>query len=393
MAAGWTIADEATDSELKARYEAHDWTGLAQVLAARPGPELYQGAVAAVFNDAHAEAVLWSAIHASPHSEAAYEGYEWLSHLYVRNGQYRQLDEAMEKRWAAFPGRRGENDAMAPLRGLPDQSGAATGATTLHHDGSIFLPASIEGGTARYFFDTGALLSCMSESEAKRLGLTIREAEGSLGTSTGARVGLRTAVARDVTIGGTRFENVSFAIFPDDQEPWSVLPPGQRGILGIPLLLGLRSLRWSPDGTVVLGLKPGALDVRKANLFFDNDHLVTAVRFRNERIMMTLDTGAETTDLYEGFGVRFASVLEKSGRKGSREVRGVGHSESFDSITVPEVRLEVGGLGTTLRPAHVLMKSIGAKPSVGNVGLDLLKQARAFRIDFGAMTLQLEPNR
>ena len=108
---------------------------------------------------------------------------------------------------------------------------------------------------------------------------------------------------------------------------------------------------------------------------------------------MTLDTGAETTDLYEGFGQRFASLLEKSGRKGSREVRGVGHSESFDSITVPEVRLEVGGLGTALRPAHVLMKSIGAKPSVGNVGLDLLKQARAFRIDFGAMTLQLEPNR
>lgn len=390
------VSGVGRDSALRALYEAHDWPGLRRALEESEGPTLYQGAVAAAFNDARAEGLLRSAIESSPVSEEAYEAYEGLSHVYLREGRYHRLKEVMEKRWAAFPGRAAEADertTMALFRGLPDQKGGGSGTATLRHDGSIFLPASIQGGSASYFFDTGAWLSCMSESEAKRLGLSVREAEGAIGTSTGTRVGLRTAVAREVTVGGTRFEDVSFAVFPDDQEPWSVLPPGRRGILGIPLLLGLRSLRWSHDGTVTVGPEPRSSGVGRANMFFDDDHLVATVGFQNERIRLTLDTGAETTDLYQGFAERFSSLLEQTGRKGTQEVRGVGQAERFDSITLPEVRFEVGGLATVLRPAHVLLKSIGAKRSFGNMGLDLLKQAHAFRIDLGAMTLELEPER
>ena len=43
-----------------------------------------------------------------------------------------------------------------------------------------------------------------------------------------------------------------------------------------------------------------------------------------------------------------------------------------------------------LRPAHVLMKDLGAKNCIGNFGIDLLMQGRAFRIDFSAMRLDLE---
>jgi predicted aspartyl protease len=387
---------EGREPALRALYEAHDWAELGRALEESEGPALYHGAVAAAFNDARAEGLLQSVIESSPGSEEAYEAYEGLSHLYLREGRYRRLMEVMEKRWATFPGRAAEADertTLALFRGLPDQKGGGSGAVTLRHDGSIFLPASIQGGSATYFFDTGAWLSCMSESEATRLGLRVHGAEGAVGTSTGARVGLRTAVAREVMVGGARFEDVSFAVFPDDQEPWSVLPPGRRGILGIPLLLGLRSLRWSHDGTVAVGPDPRPRGVGTANLFFDDDHLVATVGFQNERVRMTLDTGAETTDLYQGFAERFSSLLEHSGQKGTREVRGVGQAESFDSVTLPEARFEVGGLVTVLRPAHVLLKSIGTKRSVGNMGLDLLKQAHTFRIDLGAMALELEPER
>jgi hypothetical protein len=73
-------------------------------------------------------------------------------------------------------------------------------------------------------------------------------------------------------------------------------------------------------------------------------------------------------------------------------VRGVGNAEKFDSITLPELRFEIGNLDAVLRPAHVLLKQIGARCCVGNFGMDLLKQGRAFKIDFGAMRLDLEPN-
>jgi hypothetical protein len=61
-----------------------------------------------------------------------------------------------------------------------------------------------------------------------------------------------------------------------------------------------------------------------------------------------------------------------------------------NSITVPKLTFQVGDVPTVLRPAHVLLKQIGAKCCIGNFGMDLLKQGSAFKIDFGAMTLELE---
>ncbi len=390
------MAKEPAHSDPKALYDAHEWVELHNALQKVKGPTIYRGAVAAAFNDPRAESILRSVIQSAPHSAHAYEAYELLSHVYLRTGQYRRLISVMEERWAAFPNQgkvQEERKGMASFRGLPDQGGGKPQISTLQHDGTIFIPISIHGLSARYFFDTGAWLSCMSESEAKRLGLTIHEAAGTLGTSTGLRIGFRTAVAGELKVGNMHFKNVSFAVFPDDQEPWSGLPPSQRGILGIPVLLAFRALRWSQDGTVLIGLKPGRLDPRQSNLFFDDDHLVIAAGFQQRKILVTLDTGAVGTDLYGPFAKEFASLLNESGKKGSTEVRGVGHTEKFDSITVPELRFQIGGLDTVLRPAHVLLKQIGAKCCVGNLGLDLLKQGRAFKIDFGAMTLALEPNR
>lgn len=390
------ISASANGIDLKALYDARQWVELHEALKHVKGPALYRGSVAVTFNDnpRQAENILQSVIKSTPRSEQAYEAYEWLAHLYFYSGQYQRLISNMEERWAAFPNKSElpqEQTAMAGFRGLPDQTVSKHQPSTLRHEsGSIFIPFTINGALATYFFDTGAWVSCMSESEARRLGLTIHGTTGTLGTGTSARVGFRTAVAKNLAVGNIHFQNVSFAVFPDDQEPWSVLSPGRRGLLGIPILLGLRTLRWTGDGTVEIGFKPGPLDVQKSNLYFDNDHLVIAADFKQRKILATLDTGAESTDLYQAFAKEFASFLSESGKKGSTEVRGVGRAESFDSTTVPELRFWVGGMETVLRPAHILLNHKGAKCCVGNFGMDLLKQAPAFKIDFGEMRLALE---
>ena len=124
---------------------------------------------------------------------------------------------------------------------------------------------------------------------------------------------------------------------------------------------------------------------------FGLHYLVVAAGLGQRTVIATLDTGALTTDLYEAFATEFANLLSQSGKKDTTEVRGVGHAETFDSVTVPELRFRIGNVDTKLRPAHVLLKQIGAKCCLGNFGMDLLKQARAFKLDFGAMRLDLEP--
>ncbi|MGO9257793.1 MAG: retroviral-like aspartic protease family protein [Bryobacteraceae bacterium] len=389
-------AGQPVDADLKSLYGARRWTELHEALKAHRGSALYRGVVAAVFNDdRRAEHLLQSVITSAPSSDEAYEAYEWLAHIYFRTGRYHHFIADMEARWEAFPNKselKNEQSAIAGFRGLPDQViGKFRPSILSHEPDKIFIPISINKSPATYFFDTGAWVNCMSESEAKRLGLAIHDTSGTLNTGTAVRVGFRTAVAPEVVVGGIHFNNVSFAVFRDDQEPWSDLPIGRRGLIGIPIILGLRSLRWSQDGVVEIGMKSASTGARRSNLFFDDDHLVIEAELGRRKILATLDTGAQTTDLYENFAEEFANLVSEAGKKDTTEVRGVGHAESFGSITVPELKLNVGHLDVVLRPAHVLLKQIGAKCCAGNFGMDLLRQGRAFKIDFGAMRLDLDP--
>jgi predicted aspartyl protease len=386
-----------TTSDLQALYRAHKWAELNERLHHTQGEALYRGAIGVTFNQdpERTERLLLSVIASAPNSSEAYDASEWLSHLYFYRGQYRSLISIMERRWAAFPKKEKnleEQAAIRGFRGLPNQIIGSSRPSKLAHDPeSIFIPVSINGSMASYFFDTGAWISAMTESEAKRLRLAIGNTAGTLGQMAGSQVGFRTAVAQEVTIGNTHFKNVSFAVFPDNQEPWSDLAPGRRGIVGVPLLVGLQTLRWEKAATAELAEGCQPFDIQKANLTFDNDHIVVTAMVQGQKVSGTVDTGATWTYLYKPFADTFGSLLQQYGKKDLTDIHGVGHAATFDSVTLPQVRIHVGGFDTVLSPAHVLLKSSGAEYWVGNFGLDLFKQAGAFKLDFGAMTLQLIP--
>jgi hypothetical protein len=61
-------------------------------------------------------------------------------------------------------------------------------------------------------------------------------------------------------------------------------------------------------------------------------------------------------------------------------------------VTLPELALEIGGIHAVLRNANVLM-SRSTRSYIGNFGMDVLQQGRAFKLDFTAMRLELEAAR
>jgi predicted aspartyl protease len=382
-------------AELRSLYDREQWRDLYDRVQHRDDLPLYKAAVGITFHHdlENSETRLWSLVEARRNSPDAYDATEWLSHLYMYQGRYHSLIRIMTKRWGEFPGKpesAEEQASIAGFRGLPDQSVQGTGPSTLAHERrSTFIPFTINEQPATYFFDTGAWISCMSESEARRLGLEIRSSAGTLGQAAGSRIGFRTAVAHRVALGQNRFQDVSFAVFPDDQEPWSGLPPGKRGLIGIPILLNLGIVRWERDGTIQIGGKAQAFSSKANNLALDNDHLVVTAAVENRTVKATVDTGAATSDLYKPLADMFPDLLKRYGSKGTTEVRGVGHAEKFDSFTLPQLTIHLGGTHVSLSPAHVLMKPIGARCCVGNFGMDLLSQSQVVEFDFGAMTLKL----
>jgi hypothetical protein len=112
--------------------------------------------------------------------------------------------------------------------------------------GSIFLPLKANGKDLELFFDTGAGISVIGESEAKELGIMTKRVEGKMGDASGQGVsGLQLALVSDLRIGGLHLRDVPFLVIADTGEPWNHLPKNRHGIIGLPLLLAMHTIRWT----------------------------------------------------------------------------------------------------------------------------------------------------
>jgi predicted aspartyl protease len=376
-------------NDLDQLFHAHQWFELRSAVTDR-SPSLMRAAVATAFNEpGAAERLLRGVIRSAPTSDAADAAYGMLLQIYRRSGQYRRWRTSYRQWIAAIPdsaAARAEADDEKELAGLPDQVNGRPRRAVLRHDaGDLTIPVSIDGKVDDYLFDTGAWISVLTERRAMRLGLKIDGARAVIGGASGQSTGFRPAIAKDLDIGGIRFRNVSFAVI-DGTGP---LADVDGGILGMPILLALGVIRWSPDGAVEIG-SPAPPRRSEANLAFDRNRLLLRTRVLGRDVLTTLDTGASTTDLNANFADTFPDAV-RGAKKGTADIIGVGGTQTFDSVEIPEVSFGIGPAGVLLRPATVTLQRIrviGGECCVGNAGGDLFKQA-GFTIDFSKMALQL----
>lgn len=375
-------------SDLDRLFHTYQWFELRPVVNSR-SPALIRAGVATAFNDVEtAERVAREIIKAGPTSPDADEAYYMLAQIYRRSGQFTRWT-TLQREWvAAFPesarARTAGEDGQESS-GWPDQINGQPRQVVLKHDpGDITIPVSINGIVDDYVFDTGADVSVVTALRAKKLGLTVDETPRKIGGSSGQSAAFHTAIAKQIEIGGVQFRNVSFAVI--DGLPSAII---DAGVIGLPVLLGLGSIRWSPDGEVEIGV-PAAKGPSDPNLAFDRDELLLKVRVLGRDVMTTFDTGASTTDLNENFATMFPDAV-KDASKGTTDITGVGGTKTFDSLKIPELSVGIGPSTVWLRPATITlqkMSNMGGECCIGNAGDDLLKGG--FTIDFATMTLRVD---
>jgi predicted aspartyl protease len=385
--------------ELDALYVGHHWFQFRDASVSLKMPAFYQGVVAAAFNQPEAaEKFLQRTIHAVPTSYDASEARHLLIHLYMRTAQYSKAVATMKEQIAARigkPATDGDRASIALLSQLPDMAVGAHGASTLHYEmrgANLSVPISINDKPANFVLDTDANMSTLSESEAKRLGMSILDGAVALVGVTGeAKPGARMAVAKDFVIGKFHFKNVAFFILRDDQEPVVEFPAGKRGIIGMPVILALQTLRWRHDGTIEIGFASRARDLSRANICFDNEDPVTQIEFQQHKLEFVMDTGSEDSELWPPFAKQFSTLLSQAGKNDSKTLTGFEGSKDVDVVTLPEVHFTLGGFNDVFRSAPVLMKPTVALSNwyYGRAGMNLLNQAQSVTMDFHSMTLTL----
>lgn len=331
-------------------------------------------------------------IHTSPSSAESYRAHELLGYAYMRTGMYREFLSEVQESLNLKPGAEDAKQILpmaSALARYPDQHTVHLEPATGQSDGPIAI--TINGHPASYIFDTGANFSVMSENEAKRFGMKIEGTPSTLGDSGGLRVGVRIASAEDLLIGNIHVKHVAFLVFPDDQPPFNDSPERERGLIGIPVLLAVRSFSYDQDGHYRFAASPRSQPAPDSNMLFDGASAVVRLTCGKKLLAFTLDTGAGNTDLGPAFGKTLPGLLAQ-GTKDKRPSIGLGGTVVRESTRLANVHFNVGGKDVTLNPAFVLDDDpLNSKLwAAGNLGNDLLNQSKTVTLDFSSMTLTLD---
>ena len=388
------VAQAPNDASLQGLYERHSWFELRNAVAGKTVPALYSGAVASAFNrTADAERYLNRAVRDASTTEAATEAREGLVNLYMRLGRSSDMIRILDEALAVAPSRsdlRNVRQAFESFRRIPNQS-ARTGRRPSFQcsvsANGVILPVVVNGKPVEWLFDSAFSHSALSASEARMLGISVQGGSATAEDFTGGTTSTRTAVAERVVIGDAELRNVPVLVFPDSQPPWNEQAPGRRGTIGLPVVMALRTIRWTKDGICQLGSDPIRTARTDVNLAFDGVTPVTRVQLSGKPLEFVLDTGNQGgTQLWERFARDFPE-LASTGRRSTKQVQQIGGSAEREIVAIPEIRLRVGGFDGVLRPANIFSKPVGNALQHGNLGLDVLSQAAEVMIDFQSMSL------
>jgi predicted aspartyl protease len=376
-------SQELSASDLRAYYDAHDWFKLREAIAGKEASPLYKGAVAAAFDQVdEAQEALLPLINGSNTSKDADDADDWLSYMFVRTAQYQKAAAQMDE----------GTPLLATLRTLPDQSVGKLQASTVSCRlslGRLFVPLAIQGTPVEFFIDSDANFSFVSESEAKNLGLSVQESALKVHGAGGVQSGFRTAVADELTIGNIQLKHVAFMVMPDGTDVFARLRSNEQGAIGLPVLLALRTLRYS-KGSIDLAAPSIKVDRNEQNLCFDGLDPVARAHFEQQQLPVVLDTGAAMTEIWPPFARQF-SELVNSGKSTSTVENSFGGKSRVPVKLLPELLLGLGGYDLRLHPARVLLAPTtpNSQRYYGRIGLDALLSTQEVTIDFSALKLTI----
>jgi len=235
LTAFWLMCSLSFGADLEALRHEHRWFDLREALKTQKGSALDRGAVAAAFQQVReAERLL----KASPDAAAR----DLLFGMFMRNGLYQKAATVLRVGNTVAPGDREKIETLAQL---PDQSLISRGISRVQgqvRENALYAPLSINGQKGKAQLDTDANMSVLSQSEAQRLGLRIAGAV-TVGGASGDNGRGKVGTAEHFEIGGLRLRNVAFAIVSDEQQPFKDLPPGERIVLGVPVILAMGGFR------------------------------------------------------------------------------------------------------------------------------------------------------
>lgn len=254
----------------------------------------------------------------------------------------------------------------------------------------INIPVNFSDSTFDFVFDTGANLSVITESYARKTRLHMLNARFKVKAITGLEVDANLGIAKELKIGNIIVRNVVFMVFPDSALSFAHGAYAIKGIIGFPIIEQLQEVHINKNSLIV----PQVVTDRNIRNFGVDELLpVISVVYKTDTLALTFDTGADFTFLYEPFYRRYRSLIDSAGKSFVIQVGGAGGVSKTTAYRLPQVPITIAAQPALLKDVAVKTTHSDPKDKLyyGNLGQDVMNQFKEMVINFRYMYVDFVP--
>jgi Aspartyl protease len=293
-------------------------------------------------------------------------------------------------------GSRDDSGVMHLLKTAPPQTISWNGPTRLKTErnpfGAVNTELTVNGVEGPWLLDTGANLSVVSSSFARRLGLHPLPGYGqTMSGMTALENRLQVAVLPTLKFGGATLHNVVLLILDDKNLNVGIGKKAYQinAILGFPVFQSLGVITFLQDGEFEAGAT-AARTAPSARMFMNMLTPLIECGANGKNLLFAFDTGASASE----FSIRYFKEFHAqstSWQKAENASSGAGGIKRRSIYLLPRAELQVADKTVTLDRVPIFPTAIGSDIDevYGNLGQDVVANFDSFTLNFANMTFSL----
>lgn len=360
----------------------------------------YRGAVGNKFNQIESSIrYLNEFINQKKNTQLMLEAYELLADNYRKSYQYKKASEIYGKILSGFKDEIDKDDIKdyetniklwGALKNVPPQKVKFKGNSNLKRNKQGRIPVEINNQQTAFIFDTGANLSVITHSLAKKLSLQIIETSIDVRAIAGNKVNAKLAAAKELKLDNAVVSNAIFLVFEDTDLFIKEANFQIDGLIGFPVIEGLKEVTFIGKDEIFIPVKP--TNSGEQNMAINGLTPLIAGWHKDKRLIFAFDTGADATDLYPLFYKAFEDEIKEKYEEHTEKVRGVGGGMEIKGYLAKNLEMKFAGMIVMFTEIPILIEETNenSKYFYGNIGQDLVKQFEKMTVNFEQMSISFD---
>lgn len=258
--------------------------------------------------------------------------------------------------------------------------------------GLITTEVKAKDTVSHFVFDTGAGISCITESIAKKMGVKILPDNNiSVESFTGQKNKVRIGVASEINLGELKIHNAVFLVYPDKAFTFADGAYVINGIIGFPIIKELGTITFEKDKLTFS--KESESGANEKNLFVDELRAIVMLKYKSKTLPFNFDSGAKVSLFNKAFYETFKTDLDSIGTLETTKSSSAGAEVvSTEVLVLKDQPISLGNKTIQLPKMEIAPKDYGVYGEVnyGNIGQDVLGQFEKVVISFDGNYLKLE---